>query len=90
MDERDVAYYRQRVITESRMAFEAGRSDVAAVHEELAKQYQALVDRRESRDSLKGMTARTVRKLYDIVERREYLRLCDSGGCPALQSGKWL
>ena len=66
MDERDVAYYRQRAITERRMAFEAGRSDVAAVHEELAKHYQALVDRRQSRDALKGMTSPRV-SLVDVM-----------------------
>ena len=44
MSREDVEYYRQRASAERRMALEARRQDVAAIHEELARQYQALVD----------------------------------------------
>jgi predicted glycoside hydrolase/deacetylase ChbG (UPF0249 family) len=44
MSREDVEYYRRRANAERRMALEARRQDVAAIHEELARQYQALVD----------------------------------------------
>ena len=56
MDEQDVEYYRQRVATELGMASEADRSDVAAIHKKLAKQYQALVEQSELRMALKAAT----------------------------------
>lgn len=40
----DLEYYRQRAVTERALAREASRADVAAIHEELATLYQALVD----------------------------------------------
>ena len=42
-------YYRQRAAAERELAKDARRADVAAIHEELARQYQALVDRAELR-----------------------------------------
>lgn len=48
----DVSYYRHRATTERRMASEASRADVAAIHLELAKQYQALVDQIELREAI--------------------------------------
>ena len=50
----DVSYYRLRATTERRMAGEASRADVAAIHLELAKQYQALVDQTELREAIKA------------------------------------
>lgn len=50
----NVSYYRQRATTERRMAAEASRADVAAIHLELAKQYQALVEQTELREALKA------------------------------------
>ena len=44
MSSDDKEYYRQRAIDERAMALKAERRDVAAIHEELARQYQALVD----------------------------------------------
>ena len=52
MDERDVAYYRERAVTERHMALEASRADVASIHLEFAKQYQALGDQVELREAL--------------------------------------
>ena len=40
MPSSDVDYYRQRAITERQLAGDAERADVAAIHEELARQYQ--------------------------------------------------
>lgn len=54
MDEQDIEYYRHRAATELGMASEAERADVAAIHEELAKQYQALVEQSELRKALKA------------------------------------
>ena len=49
MSSQDTEYYRQRAIDERAMALKAERRDVAAIHEELARQYQALVDDAELR-----------------------------------------
>ena len=49
MSQEDVEYYRQRAATERAMAKTAGRADVAAIHEELARQYEALVEQDELR-----------------------------------------
>lgn len=59
MEDEDVSYYRHRATTESELAAEAVRADVAAIHLELAKQYQALVDRIDLREALR--TASPVR-----------------------------
>ena len=45
----DTEYYRRRAVDERAMALKAERHDVAAIHQELARQYQALVDRAELR-----------------------------------------
>ena len=45
----DTAYYRQRVVTERAMATFANRKEVAAIHEELARHYEALADQDEAR-----------------------------------------
>jgi hypothetical protein len=44
MSSTDVDYYRQRANDERRLALAASQQNVAAIHEELARQYQALVD----------------------------------------------
>lgn len=45
----DTSYYRQRAETERAMALSADRRDVREIHEELARQYDALVDQTELR-----------------------------------------
>ena len=45
----DIAYYRQRAVTERAMAKFANRKEVAVIHEELARQYEALADQHELR-----------------------------------------
>lgn len=40
----DIEYYRERAETERRLAAASERADVAAIHEELARQYEALVE----------------------------------------------
>lgn len=49
----DVEYYRQRAETERSLAKNADRANVAAIHAELARQYQALVDREDLRPVLR-------------------------------------
>ena len=49
----DTAYYRDRATTELSLAFAADRQDVAAIHEELARLYQALVDQAELRPKVR-------------------------------------
>jgi hypothetical protein len=48
----DTEYYRQRAADERAIALKAERYEVAVIHEELARQYQALVDRAELRPTL--------------------------------------
>jgi hypothetical protein len=49
----DVDYYRRRASAERSLAQDAKRADVAAIHEELARQYEALVNRAELRPTLR-------------------------------------
>ena len=44
MVEDDTAFYRQRAVTERAMGKSAIRKEVAVIHEELARQYQALAN----------------------------------------------
>ena len=53
MSSNDTEYYRARAVDERAMALRAERREVAAIHEELARQYQALVDRAELRPTLR-------------------------------------
>lgn len=52
----DTAYYRDRANTERSRAIAAARKDVAAVHEELARLYQALVEQKGLRPALRIVT----------------------------------
>ena len=49
MSAKDVEYYRQRAAAEMQLASAAERADVAFIHEELARQYQALIEQKELR-----------------------------------------
>jgi hypothetical protein len=49
----DVEYYRQRAASERDLAKEAERANVAAIHEELVRQYDALMNRSELRPTLR-------------------------------------
>ena len=49
----DVAYYKERAATERRLAAASDNADVAAIHEELARQYEALVERPDLRPTLR-------------------------------------
>lgn len=60
MSSEDLEYYRQRAAAELQLASAAERADVAFIHEELARQYQALVERKELRPIL-GIGAGTPR-----------------------------
>ena len=53
MPSSDVEYYRHRASEERELARDARRADVAAIHEELARQYEALVNRAELRPTLR-------------------------------------
>ena len=48
----DLEYYRRRAATERALAKEAERANVSAIHEELARQYEALVRYEELRSPL--------------------------------------
>ena len=47
----DTAYYRERAAAERELAAKAARRDIAEIHEELARQYDALV----ANPGLRGM-----------------------------------
>ena len=53
----DVEYYRQRAVFERALAETITLANVAAIHEELARQYEALVAHAELRDNLNLPTA---------------------------------
>jgi len=53
MSSNDTEYYRWRANEEREKALKSERQNVAAIHEELAQQYQALVDQAELRPTLR-------------------------------------
>ena len=53
MSIRDTEYFRQRAERERALARSSARANVAAIHEELARQYEALVDQAELRPNLR-------------------------------------
>ena len=53
MSSKDTEYYRRRAIAERAMALKSERANVAAIHAELARQYQALADKAELRPTLR-------------------------------------
>lgn len=52
MSSTDTEYYRQRAVDERALALKSDRRDVAEIHQELARLYQALVDQAELRPTL--------------------------------------
>ena len=53
MPSSDTKYYRARAITERELALATDRQDVAEIHGELARLYQALVNQAELRPTLR-------------------------------------
>jgi hypothetical protein len=53
MSSRDTEYYRERAERERALARTSNRANVAAIHEELARQYEALVKQAELRPNLR-------------------------------------
>ena len=49
MFESDLDYYRHRARQERHLAKQSDRANVAAIHEELARQYEALIEHAELR-----------------------------------------
>ena len=56
MSSNDASYYRQRAVAERAMALAAERENVREIHEELARQYEALVEQSELRPKLRIIT----------------------------------
>jgi hypothetical protein len=52
MSSDDVAYYRQRAEREREMANVASRADIAEIHLELARAYEALIEHKSLRPKL--------------------------------------
>ena len=55
----DTEYYRRRAMQERELAMKTERRDIATIHEELARQYQALVDQAEIRPTMRIVTAKS-------------------------------
>ncbi|MBA3510799.1 hypothetical protein [Sphingomonas sp.] len=53
MSQDDASYYRQRAVDHRAMALAADRRNVREIHEELAHQYDALVERADLRSALR-------------------------------------
>lgn len=53
MSDYDTRYYRERAVTERAMALASERREVREIHEELARQYDALVEQAELRPTLR-------------------------------------
>ncbi len=53
MVDHDTRYYRERAIKERAMALVSERQDVREIHEELARQYDALVEQAQLRPTLR-------------------------------------
>jgi len=53
MSDYDTRYYRERAVTERAMALASERQEVCEIHEELARQYDALVEQAEHRTTLR-------------------------------------
>lgn len=67
MSSEDIEYYRQRAVDERALALKADRQEIAAIHEELARQYQALVDRAELRMPANSGLPRSERSRYQTT-----------------------
>jgi hypothetical protein len=65
MSNDDTSYYRQRAVTERAMALEANRQNVREIHEELARQYDALVARAELRPTRSTVMPNASRAMAD-------------------------
>ena len=53
MSNDSIPYFRERATAERALAINANRPDVAAIHDEMARQYQALVDNRVGKPALR-------------------------------------
>jgi hypothetical protein len=53
MSDHATRYYRERAVTERAMALASERQEVREIHEELARQYDALVEQAELRPTLR-------------------------------------
>lgn len=49
----ETAYYRERAVTERALALKSKNQEIAEIHEELARLYQALVDHKVLRPTLR-------------------------------------
>ena len=56
----DAKYYRERAVAERAMALRSDRQNVREIHEELARQYDALVDQVE----LRGPAVQVLRMVH--------------------------
>ena len=63
MSSDDVSYYRKRAQVERERAKLSSREDIAEIHEELARLYEALIDQTSLRPRLSIVTAPSDRHL---------------------------
>ena len=53
MSQSDIEYYRQRAKAERETAKQSNRADVAEIHEELARLYDALIEHEQLRPTMR-------------------------------------
>ncbi len=59
MSDHDTRYYQERAIAERALALASERQDVREIHEELARQYDALVEQAQLRPTAASHVPRT-------------------------------
>lgn len=55
MSQSDIEYYRQRAKSERERAKQSSRADIAEIHEELARLYEALIQHEQLRPQMHEM-----------------------------------
>ena len=66
----DAAYYSERAAAERRLAAMSENEDVAAIHEELARQYDALVAQAELRPTLRIVVGEPARAGRGVLHEK--------------------
>lgn len=82
MRRHDVYYYRERAAAERRLAADSENEVVAAIHEELARRYEALVGQADLRPTLRIVvpTERPARVVMGAFhEKSAATKLCSGG-----------
>jgi hypothetical protein len=89
MRRHDVSYYRERAAAERRLAAASENEEVAALHEELARQYEARVEQADLRRTLRIVvpTERPARIVMGALhEKSAATKLCSGSAAGGARS----